>query len=511
MITKINRIKDAELINKLLFNKYDCYGFKDFIHGILLLARTAIKIVLKSMLYSFLINALVYIFTNNNITADKSIKMIIFIILSLSFATTYHIINFDKDDYFFIKLLNVDRKKYVKAEIINFLIMEFICIFGAIYLFGMDTINALFLTLVNIAFKIIMELFYLHRMKKSKFHYIKSSILKHTTSFIYICIFSFGLILLSDYLIDKGINSISVPLYYIYIFGSVLIFISIFIVIYLIKKYNYKYLFNKYLTKEMYDLSNSKVFAKSVSVGYSAKEVKVKTNKKGLDYLYYLFNRRYARSLITKVLFFGLIIGGTIVLLYKDIFLDFSTPEEYEEMKDYLYFALPLPGIFFSLMSMEYLKLCYSQLDSKLQSYNFYKKHTFEHMKHRFVGAIIYDALMLAIMYGAIYISIPGMNTLIAIIICCIFGTAFNFLYNFYFYFFFNKSEPNRIKVLKTGLYIKYGAAFVYETILTYFDRMNDYETSLMENKFILYSVLFVAILLFGFLDYKHLKAEKKK
>ena len=191
---------------------------------------------------------------------------------------------------------------------------------------------------------------------------------------------------INDLLIWFIYDDVCLPGIVIYIPLTIIVVTAIYIVYYLFNKYNYKPLFNKFLTIEMYELSSAKLFMKSIDTDYKPRNSKIETDKKGFDYLYFLFNKRYSKSLIVKTLFFGFSLGGFFWIIYL------CYKEEPDPFITRLLLSFNLFSFYIS-MSTEYLKLCYTQLDSKLLIYNFYKKNILEHMKQRFKGFIIYDLI----------------------------------------------------------------------------------------------------------------------
>lgn len=503
MIKKINEVRNIELINrvfeflkttpilKTLFKEleYDNYVLKDGIHKLLTLLKIIFKIIIKYLLYLAVIKSIFITFedTDGAITFNQNSMILLFSITTVVFSITYHIINFDKNDYLMVKLLGIDRKEYVKNKILFFVFSELFYMTLVVLMMGYSFKTSLFMAFLNVSIKVLMERLYLFRIKKSRFQLLTGLVLRYVPSIIFYVIEMVSYVTIVAFYVD-----ISLPNIVIYLPATIIILSAIYMVYYLIKKYDYNFLFNKYLTIEMYEISQTKLFAKSIDTEYVPRKSKIETKKKGFDYLYYLFNKRYAKSLLIKILFYG----GILNLLYLVTWWNcHDDPELITEVRELISF-IPFLGIMMTI-SVDYLKLCYSQLDSKLLKYNFYKTNIYAHMKYRFFGFIKYELLFCFLVYHPLFLLNPGIKSLINIIIYVVVGIMFNISINYYFYFFVESKNQDRIKLLTY--------CHIVKCLLLSVIMVNS------SNPLIVFGILALISFVLIYLCYKNVKGELKK
>ena len=143
-----------------------------------------------------------------------------------------------------------------------------------VLMMGYSFITSLFMALLNVSIKILMERLYLFKIKKSRFQLLTGIIFRYLPSGIF---YAAEMVLYVTFV--AFYEDISLPNIVIYLPATIIILSAIYVVYYLIKKYDYNFLFNKYLTIEMYELSQAKLFAKSIDTEYVPRKTKIETKK----------------------------------------------------------------------------------------------------------------------------------------------------------------------------------------------------------------------------------------
>lgn len=455
MITKINKISNYNTANYIIYTLKNMpiikkifvdddvsdYVVKDGISKFISFLKFIYSFVLKLLLIS-----IISIFYEDGVSDFHDPQLGQFIIILLSFeliaANVSPIFKLELKDYLFVKQLKFKTMDYVKSRLIIYLTKTILFTFIIFYLM-LDSLPITILLALGVpAIRLIYEFFYLRKLMRTKHRIVTNFIMKLAT---YPVIFTTVLLIFNS--VVFGYLGVEVSETFAIILLVVIILFAIYIVYYFLKKFNFKLLFAKNLTPELYAIINSKVAFSSLSVNYKMSKVDVRSNKKGYEYLYDIFNKKYSKSLIIKAIILPCFFAMFMLEPYIGLFV-LGDQEYLEEITllnsiigelNPLFLIIPLT-LMMQNASLEYMRVCHLNMDRTLNNYKFFKNKRLLHMKLRLEKIIKYDLISTIIVYIPFLIYFPSIKTIILYWGIAILVELFNISLIYYCYFEKKKS-----------------------------------------------------------------------
>ena len=403
---------------------------------------------------------------------------IVLIFLAIGISTARPIFDFNENDYIFIKLLNINKKKYIDYKLKRYIIetcLMLVCDLLLIEFVGI--FYTIIYTITYLSVRLICEYYHLLILKKVKKINIKSGIIKYVY-FMLIISLVFYMFEILFAVFPIVINDFEVIVTTFILFG-----LCIYYLFFKIRKFNFNYLFNQYLREDIITIKRAKVSYQRIDRGISSEKIIRENDKKGYDFLYDVFNKKYSRSLIVKTIlvpsmFLALIIGAYFE--FPDIgIIDSKT--------------MAMSFLIISSIMGEYLKLCYMNIDRYLNNYKFHKKNIKENIKQRVKVSIKYDLISCLLLILCFFFCRFSISEIIILVICLIIAKLYSLITTLYFYytteyFSYDGKKSNMIDIVITFcLYI-----------LIYF--LSSFESLESTAVYIVYFILAIVTIVFNIL-----------